>query len=148
YSVGGEVENAGPGGFGLGAVFAGPGADINFAPRRSVQPPQLFHFLFGFGQWIELAAAQRERRALDRLPSDGRVAEREQGGRRGVIPSLLPLRLHFAQDRQRRGKRNGAPFDHVAVIVGEQRLERQFPELVVGHDDEIGFAAKLRLRRF
>ena len=60
----------------------------------------------------------------------------------------IALRLHFAQHRQRGSIRDGAPFNQVSVVLDEQRLKGQFPELVIGHDDEIGFAPQLRLRRF
>src|SRR5262245_15923905 len=59
----------------------------------------------------------------------------------------VALRLHFAQDRQRRGIRDGASFNHVAAVLGEQRLEGQVPELVVRRDDQGGLAAQSPLSR-
>src|SRR5262245_20001786 len=49
--------------------------------------------------------------------------------------------------RQRRDIRDGASFNHVAAVLGEQRLEGQFPELVVRRDDQAGFAAQSLLSR-
>src|SRR5262249_16927576 len=94
-----------------------------------------------------LFIAQRQRRALDRLFADGGIAYRQQGKGGRVSLATVALRLHFAQDRQRGRVRDRAPFNHVAVAVGEQRLKRQFPELVVRRDDQARFTAERRLRR-
>src|SRR5262245_17696037 len=142
----GEVEDSGLAGFGLNAVFAGFGANINFAALRAIQLPQRLHFLFGFGQRFELAAAQRQCRAINRLLTDGGIAERQQGKGGRISLAASPLRLHFAQDRQRGRVRYGATFNHVAIAVGEQRLERQVPELVIRRNDETRFATQQRLR--
>jgi hypothetical protein len=86
-----EVENDGLRGFSLGAIFAGLSAGINFASVRAIQLPQRFDLGFGFRQRTELAVAQRQCHALNRLLAQRRIPEREQSGRRRLAPLALAL---------------------------------------------------------
>ena len=56
--------------------------------------------------------------------------------------------LHLAQDCQRRSVNYSASFDQVSIVLGEQRLKWQFPELVIRHDHEVRFPAQQIVRRF
>ena len=58
-----------------------------------------------------------------------------------------PLR-HLTQHCQRWRISDGGVFNQESIRTDEQRLKRQVPQLVIRHDDEIGFALELCLRRF
>src|SRR5262249_3230547 len=132
----------------LDIVFSGFTADIDFAVRCAIQPCDRPDLLLGLGQRVQLFVAQRQRSAADRLLTKSGIANRQQR-RRSLIPALLrsPL-LHVAQCRQRRCISNSRFLDQQSVGTGHQRLKRQVPQRGIRCNNQIRFAAKLRLGRF
>ena len=139
------MENLGPRGLGLEAIFTRLRSNVNLAPGVAVQPAERFDLLFGFGQRIELFIAQRQRGALDRFFADVGISERQQGVGGRMNLATVALRTPFPATPSATAHKRRRSFDQVAVVLGEQRLEGQFPELVVGRDDETRFAAQYPL---